>query len=68
MTSIWIGVILLIPLLIMSVLGFYNWGVHGSELPHDFPAEGHGRHRGLRVGLVRGHVELHGVGATHLGR
>jgi amino acid transporter len=30
LTSIWIGVILIIPLVIMSVLGFYNWGVHGS--------------------------------------
>ncbi len=40
MTSVWIGVILLIPIAIMTVLGFYNWGAHGSTfdmifLPQD---------------------------------
>ncbi|OFW61017.1 MAG: hypothetical protein A2133_04375 [Actinobacteria bacterium RBG_16_64_13] len=36
LTSIWIGVILIIPLVIMSVLGFYNWGVHGSGFSMTF--------------------------------
>jgi amino acid transporter len=30
MTSVWIGAILLIPIVIMTVTGFYNWGAHGS--------------------------------------
>jgi len=36
MTSIWIGVVLLIPIAIMTVLGFYNWGAHGSGFTMSF--------------------------------
>ena len=36
MTSVWIGVFLLIPIAIMTVLGFYNWGAHGSTFDMTF--------------------------------
>jgi amino acid transporter len=36
MTSVWIGAILLIPIVIMTVTGFINWGVHGSSFHMDF--------------------------------
>jgi amino acid transporter len=36
MTSIWIGVILVIPIVIMTVCGFYNWGAHGSSFDMSF--------------------------------
>jgi amino acid transporter len=36
MTSVWLGVILLIPLVIMTVIGFYNWGAHGSSFHISF--------------------------------
>jgi amino acid transporter len=36
MTSIWIGVALLVPIVIMTILGFYNWGAHGSSFHMTF--------------------------------
>jgi amino acid transporter len=36
MTSVWIGAIILIPLVIMTVAGFYNWGAHGSSFTMSF--------------------------------
>jgi amino acid transporter len=36
MTSVWIGAILLIPIVIMTVCGFYNWGAHGSGFSMTF--------------------------------
>jgi amino acid transporter len=36
LTSIWIGAVLIIPLIIMSVVGFYNWGAHGSSFAMSF--------------------------------
>jgi amino acid transporter len=36
LTSVWIGVILMIPIVIMTVLGFYNWGAHGSSFSMTF--------------------------------
>jgi amino acid transporter len=51
LTSIWIGVILIIPLLIMSVLGFYNWGAHGSTFHMAFLPQGSGVTAAFSVGL-----------------
>ena len=51
LTSIWIGVILLIPLAIMSVLGFYNWGVHGSNFDMSFLPKDTGVTGAFAVGL-----------------
>jgi amino acid transporter len=36
MTSVWIGVILIIPIAIMTVCGLYNWGAHGSGFDMTF--------------------------------
>ena len=68
MTSVWIGVILLIPIVIMTVLGFYNWGAHGSSFEMSFLPKDTSIWGAFSVGLVRGHVELHGLGVAHLGR
>lgn len=51
MTSVWIGAILLIPLLIMSVLGFWNWGVHGSSFQMSFLPKDTGMTGAFSVGL-----------------
>ena len=51
MTSVYIGAILLIPLLIMSVLGFWNWGVHGSEFQMTFLPKDTGVTGAFAVGL-----------------
>jgi amino acid transporter len=51
MTSVWIGVILVIPILIMTVLGFYNWGAHGSSFDMSFLPSGTGITGAFSVGL-----------------
>jgi amino acid transporter len=51
LTSVWIGVIILIPLLIMSVLGFYNWGAHGSNFSMSFLPQDTGITGAFSVGL-----------------
>ncbi len=40
LTSIWMGAILYIPLLIMSVVGFVNWGTKGSTFHMSFLPSG----------------------------
>jgi amino acid transporter len=51
MTSIWLGVILIIPLVIMSVVGFYNWGAHGSAFQMSFLPQDTGMTGAFAVGL-----------------
>lgn len=51
LTSVWIGVIILIPLLIMSVAGFYNWGAHGSTYAMSFLPKDTGVTGAFAVGL-----------------
>ncbi len=51
LTSIGIGIVLFIPLIIMSVLGFYNWGVHGSSFHMTFLPQGTGLTGAFSVGL-----------------
>jgi amino acid transporter len=51
LTSVWLGVILLIPIVIMTVLGFYNWGAHGSGYHMSFLATGTGTGGALALGL-----------------
>ena len=51
MTSVWIGVILLIPIVIMTVLGFYNWGAHGSSFHMAFLPKDTGVTGAFSVGL-----------------
>jgi amino acid transporter len=36
LTSVWLGAVMLIPLIILSVVGFANWGVHGSSFQMTF--------------------------------
>jgi amino acid transporter len=50
LTSIWLGVILMIPILIMTVLGFWNWG-HGSGYQMTFLPEGTGTTTAFSLGL-----------------
>jgi amino acid transporter len=50
-TSIWLGVILIIPILIMTVLGFYNWGAHGSTYQMTFLPEGTGTATAFSLGI-----------------
>ena len=51
MTSIWMGVIILIPLLLLSVVGFINWGVHGSSFHATFLPSGTGLTGAFSLGL-----------------
>jgi amino acid transporter len=51
MTSVWIGAILLVPILIMTVLGFYNWGAHGSTFSMGFLPKDTGITGAFSVGL-----------------
>ncbi len=51
MTSVWIGVILLIPIAIMTVLGFYNWAAHGSGFEMTFLPKDTGVTAAFSVGL-----------------
>jgi amino acid transporter len=51
LTSIWLGVILIIPLIIMSVIGFYNWGAHGSTFAMSFLPKDTGITGAFSVGL-----------------
>jgi amino acid transporter len=51
LTSVWLGGILLIPILIMTVLGFYNWAAHGSSYHMTFLASGTGAGSALSLGL-----------------
>ena len=51
MTSIWMGAIMLIPLLLLSVVGFVNWGVHGSSFHANFLPSGTGLTGAFSVGL-----------------
>lgn len=51
LTSIWLGVILLIPIIIMVVLGFYNWGVHGSTFHMSFLPTGTGAYSAFSLGI-----------------
>jgi amino acid transporter len=51
MTSVWIGAILLIPIVIMTVLGFYNWGAHGSTFQMTFLPKDTGITGAFSVGL-----------------
>jgi amino acid transporter len=51
LTSIWLGVILMIPILIMTVLGFWNWGVHGSGYHMTFLPSGTGVTTAFSLGL-----------------
>jgi amino acid transporter len=51
LTSVWIGAILLIPLVIMTVLGFWNWGVHGTTFQIAFLPKDTGVTGAFSVGL-----------------
>jgi amino acid transporter len=51
MTSVWIGVILMVPIVIMTVLGFYNWGAHGSGFHMSFLPKDTGVTGAFSVGL-----------------
>ena len=51
MTSIWMGAIMLIPLLLLSVVGFINWGVHGTSFHANFLPSGTGLTGAFSVGL-----------------
>jgi amino acid transporter len=51
LTSVWLGAILLIPILIMTVLGFYNWGAHGSTFEMTFLPSGTGTGTALSLGF-----------------
>ncbi len=65
LTSIWMGAILYIPLIIMSVVGFVNWGTQGSSFHMTFLPPETGHHRRVQPRAVRGHVELHGLRTAH---
>jgi amino acid transporter len=51
LTSIWLGVILMIPIVIMTVIGFYNWGAHGSGFHMTMTAPGSGAGGAFALGL-----------------
>ncbi len=51
LTSIWMAVILYIPLVIMSVVGFVNWGTQGSDFQMSFLPEGTGITGAFSLGL-----------------
>ena len=51
LTSIWMGAIMLIPLLLLSVVGFVNWGVHGSTFHLNFLPSGTGLTGAFSLGL-----------------
>ena len=51
MTSIWMGVVILVPLLILSVVGFVNWGVHGTTFHANFLPQGTGLTGAFSLGL-----------------
>lgn len=51
LTSVWLGVILIIPLIIMSVTGFYNWGSGGSGFEMSFLPKDTGITGAFAVGL-----------------
>jgi amino acid transporter len=51
LTSVWLGAILIIPLIIMSVTGFYNWGAHGSGFAMSFLPKDTGVMGAFSVGL-----------------
>ncbi len=51
LTSVWLGAILLIPIVIMTVVGFYNWGAHGSSFQMSFLPTGTGAYDAFALGL-----------------
>jgi amino acid transporter len=51
LTSVGIGAVLLIPLIIMSVLGFYNLGAHGTSYHMSFLPQGGGLVSAFSLGL-----------------
>ena len=51
LTSIWIGAVMFIPLIIMSVVGFVNWGVHGSAFHMSMLPQGTGITSAFSLGL-----------------
>ena len=51
LTSIWLGAVMLIPLIIMSVVGFVNWGVHGSTFHMAFLPKDTGIISAFQLGL-----------------
>jgi amino acid transporter len=51
LTSIWLGAILILPLVIMTVVGFYNWGAHGTSFHMTLLAPGTGTTGAFALGL-----------------
>jgi len=51
LTSIWLGAIMFIPLIIMSAVGFFNWGVHGSTFHLTMLPQGTGITSAFSLGL-----------------
>jgi amino acid transporter len=51
LTSVGIGVVLLIPIVIMTVIGFYNWGAHGSTFHMTLLPQGVGLTSAFSLGL-----------------
>ena len=51
LTSIGLGAVMLVPLIVMSVVGFVNWGVHGSSFHMTFLPQGTGITSAFSLGL-----------------
>ncbi len=68
LTTSWLGVLMMAPLVVMTVLGIYRLDPqrHDASLP--FLPEGRDAGRRLQRRAVRRDVELHGLGAADRGR